>query len=136
MKCNPADDASRGRNPGEMLYNKQWKHGPEFLWESDEENWPGMTTFNKKVEEQFEIRKLDAKKMDGEFADDLHCLFEKMITRYSDLFRLRRAVAWLLRLKVWRRTNRNKLNFSLVKIWIRRISASCPKYNIRASEMT
>ena len=30
-----------------------------------------------------------------------NCMFERMITRYSDIFKLRRAVAWLQRFKVW-----------------------------------
>ena len=59
-----------------------------------------MPKFNKEMEDQFEIRYLDVNKMDSEFASDQHCSFEKMITRYSDLFRLRRAVVWLLRFKV------------------------------------
>ena len=75
-----------------MLYKRQWKQGREFLWESDEENWPGMPSLNKEVEEQIEIRKLGAKKMDDEFANDQHCLFEKMLTRNSDLFELRRLL--------------------------------------------
>jgi hypothetical protein len=34
-KENPADDASRGLSPQELISNPRWLSGPEFLWKSD-----------------------------------------------------------------------------------------------------
>ena len=38
-KDNPADDVPRGFNGFEMIFNRRWKQGPEFLWQ-DETAWP------------------------------------------------------------------------------------------------
>ena len=39
MKSNPADDASRGIQVKDLLQNKHWLEGPEFLSQS-KESWP------------------------------------------------------------------------------------------------
>ncbi|XP_068738913.1 uncharacterized protein [Montipora capricornis] len=35
-RSNLADDASRGLTAEQLIHNKRWLHGPEFLWKSDE----------------------------------------------------------------------------------------------------
>ena len=42
-RSNPADDASRGLTAEQLIRNKRWLHGPEFLWKSDE-YWPSLGT--------------------------------------------------------------------------------------------
>ncbi|XP_044171915.1 uncharacterized protein LOC114974584 [Acropora millepora] len=42
-RSNPADDASRGLTAEQLIRNKRWLHGPEFLWKSDE-YWPSLVT--------------------------------------------------------------------------------------------
>ena len=42
-RSNPADDASRGLTAEQLIRNKRWLHGPEFLWKSDE-CWPSLGT--------------------------------------------------------------------------------------------
>jgi len=36
---NPADHASRGLSADELLNNKEWIRGPDFLWKTEDE-WP------------------------------------------------------------------------------------------------
>ena len=39
MKCNPAQDASRGITAKELVESSRWIIGPEFLW-MPEDRWP------------------------------------------------------------------------------------------------
>jgi hypothetical protein len=39
---NPADDASRGLDPGTLNMRHRWWQGPEFLW-TTEDNWPNTS---------------------------------------------------------------------------------------------
>ena len=92
---NPADDVSRGLTVKELLTNERWFRGPAFLWE-DKSSWPinpislanisdedpevktrGQTNHLTQIEEK---RPLDL-----------------MMLQYSSWYKLRRAVAWLLR---------------------------------------
>ncbi|XP_003724582.2 uncharacterized protein LOC100890015 [Strongylocentrotus purpuratus] len=94
---NPADAGSRGLKVQELLLNEEWKSGPEFLLKSEEE-WPKTPDMSRDgKDEQLEIKKtcmVGLTRPGGEVST-----VHKLITYFSDWTRLRRAVAWWLRLK-------------------------------------
>lgn len=105
---NPADDASRGINPLELVLNHRWLRGPEFLWEP-ESSWPNVE-LEKIPDETLELKKeasancteVDiilktprAKPLSVRPAGE--CTLQWMISNISDWDSLRRKVAWLIR---------------------------------------
>ena len=94
---NPADVSSRGMKVQEFLLREDWKNGPEFLLHS-EEDWPKTNDeVTDDVNAPLEIKKncmMGSTKTGGG-----ECAVNKLISHYSDWTRLRRAVAWWLRLK-------------------------------------
>ena len=85
---NPADYASRGISANENEKLERWKNGPEFLWKAKEE-WP----------QQPKDIQLD------EYLDDVvvgstaiqETFWSTLFHKYSSWSRLRRIVAWLIR---------------------------------------
>ena len=80
------------------MASKMWLQGPEFLWENDI-SWPVMPDNNP------DILKNDADVK----RESVSCtvvvyqvnLFDNLLTRYSTWHRLKKAVAWLLRFRLW-----------------------------------
>jgi hypothetical protein len=106
-KRNPADDASRGLSTQQMIDRKRWRYGPDFLWK-DEEEWPAPPEVDSddlkgesEVKQTLVICSASAKETCEE--DPIG----RLIRRYSCWFRLRKAVAWLLRFKLWLRGRSN-----------------------------
>ena len=94
---NPADLCSRGMKVQELLSSDEWKSGPEFLLMS-EEVWPKTPDMSHDgKDEQLEIKKtcMVGLVTPEEEVSTVH----KLINHFSDWTRLRRAVAWWLRLK-------------------------------------
>lgn len=90
---NPADDLSRGLSASELLLSDRWLKGPSFLWKS-EEFWPKQPEFGE-LPPSAEI-----KRVPKVYAlDENEASLDKFIQRYSSWYRLRRAVALILRLK-------------------------------------
>ena len=93
---NPADYASRGIRGFETDKLERWKHGPEFLWQSPE-NWPAQPIdLDDSLDENEEgVKKqkivVGGTSVKDEFWSDLFMLF-------SSWERLRRVVAWLVRI--------------------------------------
>ena len=93
-KENPADDASKGHKLDAMLKNNRWLEGPEFLWK-EEKFWPAIFEVPLLKDGDPEMRKeatictvtLDVKPLDV------------WIKRHSSWWKLKRAIAWMLRLK-------------------------------------
>ena len=109
-KSNPADDASRGLRASEILSNQRWKQGPDFLWE-DESQWPVLPQGSPDLLTDDQEVKKEAKSC--AVTTDSKNLLEEMFKRYSCWFRLKKAVAWLIRFSKWLRKGKPKLTTGL-----------------------
>ena len=93
---NPGDDASRGLTAEKLVNNTRWKQGPAFLRE-EKEMWPVQQTLRcLELEDQVELKanpQIYALKQETD--DPIDRLFSK----YSSWYRLKRAVAWILKWK-------------------------------------
>ncbi|XP_073243584.1 uncharacterized protein [Porites lutea] len=91
---NPADDGSKGLKLDDML--TCWLRGPEFLWKN-ESLWPRMVEIPALKDDDPEVRK---ETQIYTVVVPSKCL-EPLIARYSSWWKLKRAVAWLLRYKAY-----------------------------------
>lgn len=98
---NPADCASRGLSPGELINHKLWWQGPPFLREADE-NWPigVQSTFAPQEEEA-----LLAEMRPSQLACSITLAYEVLeiqhiilLDRYSSLEKLLRITAYCMRI--------------------------------------
>eukprot|EP00063_Salmo_salar_P064092 XP_014038927.1 PREDICTED: uncharacterized protein LOC106592141 [Salmo salar] len=95
-KHNPADDASRGLHVEIFLNSKRWRKGPEFL-EKTETQWP-------EVPEELGSIPSDDPEVRKDVIVNSTCVEEKsptskLIEYYSTWNSLKKAVAWMLKLK-------------------------------------
>ena len=106
---NPADYASRGLTMTDLLKTPSWLQGPQFLWSKDS-NWPTWSMSEKStqsMEGDPEVKKPKVQKcvsaacvkpenMKKEEPEDP---VNRIIEHYSEWNRLKRSVAWWIRLK-------------------------------------
>ena len=94
-KQNPADDASRGRSADALLKNECWLTGPNFLWKTGEA-WPSQQfTVSTVSDEDPEVRR--ESQVFGTKADAEVRTVNKLFEYFSQWFRLKKFVAWMLR---------------------------------------
>lgn len=88
-ELNPADYASRGIKACETEKLERWIRGPEFLWINKEE-WPSQST---EIKENFDMEEITVGTtvVQKDF-------WNSLFNRYSSWNRLRRIVAWLIRI--------------------------------------
>ncbi|XP_068757389.1 uncharacterized protein [Montipora capricornis] len=92
---NPADDASRGLTPEELLLQDRWFKGPEFLWKL-EESWPVPSSPLPSIPDQDpEIKSQGQTNRTTMVSEESN--LNSMIQHYSSWYELKRGVAWLLR---------------------------------------
>jgi len=93
---NPADDCSRGLTMNKLLKTTRWFHGPDFLWK-EESQWPQVVIPDSldSGDPEVKTKTLVAAVQIGEHHDPVN----ELISYFSDWTRLKRAVAWWLRLK-------------------------------------
>ena len=100
---NPADDASRGVKADMLLGRARWLSGPDFLTE-EESKWP-------RLPDGFE----GAEEHDPDVINSSLCCStraeeptatDKLLHHYSEWYRLKKAVAWILRFKKYLQTKR------------------------------
>ena len=99
---NPADYVSRGQVGPNFVNNSQWKDGPRFLWLTKNIK----TTYTDDLallEDDSEVKRTSRAVCSLQVvSDELHPI-RRLINYYSSCGRLTRAIAWLLRLKVYLR---------------------------------
>ncbi|XP_046551559.1 uncharacterized protein LOC124261296 [Haliotis rubra] len=94
---NPADEASRGLSIDAFLKDSRWISGPGFLWEN-QEMWPQQTHISNDIPmKDVELRKL-AQVNQIEYSKPCKEV-DSLISRYSDWFALKKAIAWVLRIR-------------------------------------
>lgn len=95
---NPADCAPRGLTAVKLMNHQSWIHGPSFLQEPEipRPNIPGQEHLG---EEDPEIRKPASVSVYIVQAIESTNTFNKLITHYSSWYKLKKAVAWMLKFK-------------------------------------
>ena len=92
---NPADDSSRGLKGHELSKQHRWITGPNFLWLPESE-WPQLPADLDDVSlNDPEVKKVLVHSMNVEENVDL----SNRLTRFSEWQRMKRSIAWILRLK-------------------------------------
>ena len=95
-KDNPADIASRGMDVNALI-NSLWFQGPSFLLQPQSE-WPEPPCTFANLPEEFKILKSRTSAVTTVSAAELPSI-EQRFSRFSSWFRLKKSVAWLLRLR-------------------------------------
>lgn len=85
---NPADCASRGLYPNELINHHLWWNGPDWL-KAEKSDWPNLTVppNNPSVEQSELCTAVTTNQIDPIVP----------LTRYSSFLRLQRVTAWILR---------------------------------------
>ena len=99
-KENPADDASRGLSANDFLTSERWIHGPEFLWK-EADMWPSCDENISMVAEDDVEVKILVQTHSAEISVNGMSMSSFIFSRFSSWFKLKKAVAWLLRFKKW-----------------------------------
>ncbi|XP_033127590.1 uncharacterized protein LOC117125238 [Anneissia japonica] len=93
---NPADEASRGMTGSELLSNRRWKQGPDFLMKSENE-WPQRPIDLGQIPNNDpEVKSNSTVCANNVIAQDS---ISKVIDHHSSWNSLRKTIAWLLRYK-------------------------------------
>ena len=96
-KLNPADDATRGLDASNIINKSRWINGPDFL-RYDEESWPVAPCVLPVIPEEFEVLKRDISVNATKTLKVPESITERF-SRFSSWYKLKRAVAWILKLK-------------------------------------
>ena len=97
---NPADIVSRGISPSRLASCTNWLRGSDFLWK-DEDAWPvapiGLISTSPVDQELLKVHQVNCTNTFDMASDKV--TLNRLLTHYFSWSRLRRAVAYLLRLK-------------------------------------
>ncbi|XP_043956787.1 uncharacterized protein LOC122822295 [Gambusia affinis] len=93
---NPADCASRGLTAEDFMKNEKWINGPAFL-QSLEESWPEGHESKPVDQDDVELKK--KLKVNLTLTTSAPCPINQLIEYYSSWYKLKKAIAWMLRLK-------------------------------------
>ena len=102
-KMNPADDISRGMSASELKKSTRWQQGPEFLQIVDED-WPkGPAVMEPLTQSDPELKKCQESVQT--FAVELQesRAVDELLKHYSSWYKLKKVVAWILRVKKYLR---------------------------------
>uniref|UniRef100_A0A0S7ENZ8 PPUP8834 n=1 Tax=Poeciliopsis prolifica TaxID=188132 RepID=A0A0S7ENZ8_9TELE len=92
---NPADIASRGTKFTTLIQNHNWICGPHFLYEEESE-WPTRPDIPNTMDKDSEIKKAALVSL---LTMTEVSPIKKLVEYYSDWHKLKKAVAWMLRMK-------------------------------------
>ena len=101
-ELNPADYASRGLSADQLIKKREWLKGPKFL-EEPEETWPDFSHPISAEEEECEVKK--PQEENDQVLANATSIMEKneplnqILEHYSDWMKLKRSIAWWLRLR-------------------------------------
>lgn len=111
---NPADCASRGLAPSKLMKSLSWFHGPAFL-KTPERQWPERPDKERIDKDDSEVRHATMVHLTNA-AENVHTL-NKLINHYSSWHRVKRAVAWMIKLKdlLLRRCEKRKETYAKQK---------------------
>ena len=98
-KRNPSDAASRGLSVKALLENYSWKSGLDFLWQ-DESSWPAPPAHQENISDDDLEFKREVCVHLAELDKSMETV-EKLLCYYSSWDKLRKSVAYMLRLKSW-----------------------------------
>ena len=94
--ANPADLASRGVKPNDVRF-QQWLNGPDFLF-SSESQWSSVSGNEMHIQENDpEIKKMCNATI--ECIEQKQHVIDELLRRYSNLNRIIRIIAWVLKYK-------------------------------------
>lgn len=93
-KLNPADYASRGMDPQDLVTSKVWLEGPAFLYKEESE-WPATPINLPQLPDEFVTVKTIVASAVQATQDPL----DRFIKRFSSWYKLVKATAWMIRFK-------------------------------------
>lgn len=140
-KLNPADHASRGLDASDLIENKLWLQGPDYLWQPSE-HWPEQLRGAADLLEGDEEVKKSATVLVTKTEEVSKKPVDKLIEYYSCWYKLRKAVCWIRRFFFWiknKEVNRsNKLEVSEMlsaeKVLVKYIQNQCYPSEIKSLE--
>jgi hypothetical protein len=95
---NPADDCSRGVKADNLINSKRWTRGPEFLYKSKYQ-WP-KTTIKHTTEDMSNDPEIKRKcTVNAILTEESAETMEKLLSYLSSWYKLRRAVAWIIKIQ-------------------------------------
>ena len=95
-KLNPADILSRGARADDLAKSELWFEGPEFLKRHPGE-WPRR--FKQRDLSEEEVKEFDKRPVECFLIQESLPAVDKLISHFSSYFKLKRAVAWLSKVK-------------------------------------
>ncbi|XP_038061252.1 uncharacterized protein LOC119731982 [Patiria miniata] len=96
---NPADDVSRGLTAQQLIDCERWLNGPAFLLK-EEDAWPVQPDFKSlQLQEEAEVKKEPLVYATNTNTTPMSDPMDDLIGRYSSWYALKRALAWVLRVK-------------------------------------
>jgi hypothetical protein len=92
---NPADIVCRGMDAQELIKCKRWLHGPSFLVQEEKfDDEPLILEIQAEDPECTREKQVYA-------VQGTNDVLQELVTRYSNFYRLKRAVAWILKFMSW-----------------------------------
>ena len=91
---NPADSASRGL-PANTLNTESWLKGPKFLL-SSESDWPDLHISTSEAPAEFSVKEHAVHSTVKLHVTDGNSI-DRLTNRYSNFYKLKRVVAWILK---------------------------------------
>ncbi|RVE41994.1 hypothetical protein evm_013355 [Chilo suppressalis] len=103
---NPADFASRGQFPSDLVNNTLWWAGPSWLLESSD-RWPQQINLSEEEDMLLERKPPRALLIHDNGQSDQISIFDTLLRRYSCIRKIQRILCWWLRYASFLRNQRS-----------------------------